>query len=144
MFNKKTTGVKIKQINATNLERNKTSRSAFLVAKVFGVISPKTKIINVTTPEAAATNVAELPKMPITIDVVNEDAPIFTKLLPTKIELYKRSLFSKSLITVLARPSPSWAKFRILILFDDKKAVSEQEKTPDKAIKIKNTIILTI
>ena len=131
-------------MNETNPDINKAIRSAFLVANVLGVISPNTKINKVTTPDAAATNEAELPKIEITIEVVNEDAPILTKLLPTKIELYKRSVFDKSFSTFLARRSPSSAKLRILILFADKNAVSVHEKKLDKHIKIINTTILTI
>ena len=98
IFKKNTTGVKRVQTKATN----KAIVSAFLVAKDFGVISPKTKIKNVTTPVAAATRVAESPKIEITNDVDNDEAPILTKLFPTKIELNKRSELDNSFSTVSA------------------------------------------
>ena len=144
IFKKNTTGVKRVQTKATNRAKNKAIVSAFLVAKDFGVISPKTKIKNVTTPVAAATRVAESPKIEITNDVDNDEAPILTKLFPTKIELNKRSELDNSFSTVSALLFPSSAKFRILILLTDKNAVSVQEKIPEKIINMTNIITLVI
>lgn len=102
IFKKNTTGIHITQTNDTNPDKNNAIASAFFVANDFGVISPKTKIINVTTPVAAATKVAESPNNEITNEVVNDDAPIFTKLFPTNIELNKRSELDNSFSTVNA------------------------------------------
>ena len=90
-FNTTTTGVHIIVINLIKRQTPKAIDSAFFVAKDFGVISPKIKIIKVTKPVAIATPVPSLPNKEITNDVVNEEAPMLTKLLPTKIELNKRS-----------------------------------------------------
>ena len=87
--------------------KDKTILSAFLVAMVFGVISPKIKIMSVTKPVAKATPIPSLPKMEMTNDVVNEEAPILTKLLPTKIDERTRSLWSSSFCTICARLFPS-------------------------------------
>lgn len=144
MFKKNTTGVKIKQTKDVNRDKNKAIASAFLVANDFGVISPKISIVKVTTPVAIATKVPESPKREITNDVVNEEAPMFTKLFPTRIELNKRSSLDNNFSTIAAFLFPSSARLRILILLTDKKAVSVHEKTPEKIIKMTNIIILTI
>ena len=89
-FKTATTGVKIIIINLIKRHTPKAIDSAFCVAKDLGVISPKIKITNVTTPVAIATPVPSFPSKLITKDVVNEEAAILTRLFPTSTELNKR------------------------------------------------------
>ena len=87
-FKTATTGVKIQLKNAMRLTTINATFSAFCAAMVFGVISPKIKMMMVIT---AVATPAPLPASPLKIwianAVVSADAPLFTRLLPTKIEL---------------------------------------------------------
>ena len=144
IFNTKTTGLVITQTKRINGAKAKTNLSAFWVARDLGVISPKIKIHNVTTPVAIATVCAPSPKIAIIVAVVSDEAPIFTRLFPTKIALNKRSWSSNKDSTNFAFLFPSSASVRILILLTDKKAVSLQENNDDKINKMINDMIFII
>ncbi len=122
-----------------------TNFSALLLARVLGVISPKIRIINVTNPVARATPIPSFPNIEITKDVVNDDAAILTRLLPTRIVDKSCSLLSRSFCTSCARRLfSSSAKVLILILDTAINDVSADEKNAESIINIKKATIIMV
>jgi len=125
-----TTGDKAMDNNSIGLATINEILFAFLVAKVFGVISPKTRIRKVITP-VAIPNPLE-PYNPIKTTVAKEAAPILTKLFPIKIVIMSlRGFF----LILYKASAPFFLCFRKVLTFtelSDIKAVSTPEKKADK------------
>ena len=101
-------------------------RSAWIVASVFGEISPKIKIKIVSIPVAIPA--PRLPKRRIAREVVRLDAERFTMLFPIRIAL---NILPESAVifkTLAAFGFPSSANVRIRIWFTVVSAVSAEEK----------------
>lgn len=135
-------GVNSLTINCTLGATDNAIFSEFFTATDLGVISPKIKTNNVTIPVAIPTPV--LPNNSMLKEVAIEEAKIFTKLLPTKIEL--NSLFGSSIKdrTILAFLLPSSDKCFIRMILTDVKAVSEDEKNADSTRQIMKIISCTV
>ena len=112
--------------------------SAFKVAKVFGVISPKIKINKVIMP--VATPAPVFPSKSIARTVAMEEVEIFTILLPIRIAPSIFPEFSITFPSVTAFLLPSSIRVRTRIRFTVVKAVSAQEKKADKKIRTNSTI----
>ena len=127
-------GVKINTQNLIGFITKIEIFSEFLVAKVFGVISPNINIIIVRIPVAIPT--PWLLNLSIAIAVAIEEAPILTRLLPINIALNSLAGSSKTFCISLAFFIFSSIIVLSLILLRDVKAVSDIEKKADKEIKI--------
>jgi hypothetical protein len=104
--------------------------SLYIVATVFGVISPKIRTISVNSP--VATPMKLLPKTSVVNVVARADAVILTILLPTRIVLNILEGFSSTLKTLKAERFPSSERALNLCLLTVVSAVSADEKNADK------------
>ena len=79
-------------------------------------------------------------KYEMAMEVAMAEAPIFTRLFPIKIVV--KSVWESSFIFKIKSPvlEPSLAIWRALILLMEKRAVSEEEKKPDKKRPITSSV----
>ena len=116
--------------------------SALSLANVFGISSPKVRIIKVITPVTpqAIFEVKTPPKIRIAIKDARTEAPILATLLPTRMVARKRlgSLAQRLMPLAL---SPSFSSKALILNFPSAvRAVSEAEKKAEKKSKIKRVI----
>jgi len=108
------------------------------LANDLGKISPKMRMSIVIIPVAIPTAL-DL-KVEMAMDVAMAEAPIFTRLFPIRIVV--KSVWESSFIFKIRCPvfEPSLAICRAFILLIEKRAVSEEEKKPDKKRHITSNI----
>ena len=106
--------------------------TAWIVAIVFGEISPNTRISSVTIPVAIPAPL--LPNISIASVVAIEEAERFTTLFPIRIALSIFPEFSVIFNTVFALSLPSSLSFLIRILLTVVSAVSADEKNAESII----------
>ncbi|MFA7139337.1 MAG: hypothetical protein WC151_12555, partial [Bacteroidales bacterium] len=125
--------------NSTKPDNLNDIFSEFCAANDFGVISPNIRINKVIIPVATPTPV--LPNASMAKDVIKDDAPILTTLLPISMAL-NSLLGSLSNLFILFAPFSLFSTICLTrILLKDIKAVSEAE---NKAENIKHTINIAI
>ena len=111
--------------------KERASFSEWIEASVFGVISPKRRIIKVRKPVAIPTKV--FPKTSMVNVVMMADAAMFTMLLPIRMVL---SIFPESAITfsrtrafLLPCSTKDWIRIRLTVV----RAVSAEEKKAERS-----------
>jgi len=122
-------------------QETKITFQLYIIAIVFGKISPK-KRISVPLAKTATTKPL-LPQAPTQIAVAKEDRPILTSKLPKTIADNSRVGRLRRLLTI----SPLWyfsAMRRTFKLLKENIAVSKPEKNAERIIKNENKNILTI
>tara|TARA_Y100000310_G_scaffold131339_1_gene130566 strand:+ start:882 stop:1289 length:408 start_codon:yes stop_codon:yes gene_type:complete len=133
-----TIGDKNIESNSIGLATKSETLSAFCVANVFGVISPKTRMKKVITPVAIPTPAD--PNKSVKATVAIEAAPILTRLLPIRIVMINLCGFCFILCSVSDPLLFCLSKELILIVLRDIKAVSIPEKKAEKNIRITKII----
>ena len=123
----------------TGLENIIDTFSACCVANDFGVISPNMMMTMVKI--EVAIPVALMPYKSMATRVAREEAKIFTILLPMSSALMSLDGFSISLSVLFALLLPSSAICLSFRRFAAVKAVSAEEKNPDKITRVTNKII---
>jgi hypothetical protein len=107
------------------------------------VISPKIRTNRVSRPVAYP--IALDPNSSIVRVVVSDEAEIFTRLFPIRIQLSILLCESRTLRAVFARTFPACARFRIRIRFTVVSAVSADEKNAEsKRSRISPTIFMRV
>ena len=112
--------------------------SLLTVAHVFGIISPKSRMIRVSTPVTILT--ATLPQILIASVVASADAEILTILFPMSIVLSILLYFPRIFSTRAAFLLPSSTRVLRRILLTVVKADSAEEKNAESMISIIRTI----
>lgn len=124
-----TNGARIIERISIGRATKRETLSAFCDAKVFGVISPKTRIKNVMTPVAIPIPLD--PNSSVNMIVASEAAPIFTRLFPIRIVMINLCGFCLRRYKTAAPFFPCLTRDFTLIWLRDIRAVSTPEKNAD-------------